>query len=154
MSENLRFIGDGTVGKLVKYLRFIGVDVVYETDEEKILKIAKDEKRIILSRNQKFKEFEDLKVFVFTENEADRQLKKVVEHFNIKPKFFIRCSICNTLLKRVRKEKVKGKVPYYIYITHDDFAYCPKCNKFYWEGTHTKAIREKLLNILKEGRVR
>ena len=48
-----RFILDVHLGTLVRYLRMIGFDILYENNYEdsEIVKIAKDEKRIILTRD-------------------------------------------------------------------------------------------------------
>ncbi|MEK7805847.1 MAG: Mut7-C RNAse domain-containing protein, partial [Planctomycetota bacterium] len=59
---------------------------------------------------------------------------------------FTRCLVCNGLLEPVAKEKIKDKVPPYVYSTQDEFDICPQCGRIYWSGTH----RVKMLGMLGE----
>jgi uncharacterized protein with PIN domain len=48
----LKFIADGMMGKVSRWLRILGYDVKYENDalDDTILKIAVEERRILLTR--------------------------------------------------------------------------------------------------------
>jgi uncharacterized protein with PIN domain len=45
------------------------------------------------------------------------------------------------------KEKIKDKVPEYVYKTQQDFVICPRCNRVYWHGTHWGNVRKLLSEI-------
>ncbi len=143
------------VGKLARWLRFLGIDVVYISSgsPEEIVNVAEREGRIILTRNSEIlKKLKGHRVWIYflSSEKSEVQLKEVVNKFNlwesIKP--FSRCSICNEPLVAVKKEEVRGKVPFYVFQNTDHFEKCPKCGRIYWEGTHIKRLHEKLAKIL------
>ena len=77
------------------------------------------------------------------------QVSQVIKdlHLNISAeRLFCRCSICNTPLDLViNKELIKKIVPKYVFETQEEFSYCTKCNKAYWQGTH-KSLLYKVLD--------
>ncbi len=143
------------VGKLAKWLRFLGIDVVYvqSGNLEEIVKIAQNEGRIILTRNTDvIKKLKGHRVWIYflPTEKSEFQLKDVVEKFNlwqeIRP--FSRCTVCNKPLVPVSKEDVRGKVPFYVFQNVDHFEKCPGCGRIYWKGTHVERLRKKLSKIL------
>jgi uncharacterized protein with PIN domain len=75
------------------------------------------------------------------------QLKQVVDHFKLKIEdalSFSRCLVCNRVLEKVEKEKIKDRLYPYVYQTQDNFVYCSVCDKIYWPATHVERITKKL----------
>jgi hypothetical protein len=138
------------LGKLARTLRILGFDTKYVRHEEreKILAQSLKEKRILLTRAHNFPKIEN--IFVINSEKIEPQLKELEKRFNISTQIkpFTRCLVCNTPLVSVNKDKVKGKVPFYIYETHKEFVYCKECNKFYWKGTHYQDM-QKMVDELK-----
>jgi len=135
------------LGKLAKYLRFLGYDTYYPPggmSDAQILEIAKLENRILLTRD---KELARRSNGVLVESDDYReQLKFVMRKFNLNTAGLLtRCSVCNTLLVTVPKQSVYNKVPDYVYEHHDEFYMCPKCHRIYWYGTHTERIKHDIL---------
>jgi uncharacterized protein with PIN domain len=62
-------------------------------------------------------------------------------------RMFTRCILCNEELADIEKEKVKGKVPEYVFKTQEEFITCPKCNRIYWQGTHWGNVQKTLDEI-------
>ncbi|MCM8766595.1 MAG: Mut7-C RNAse domain-containing protein [Candidatus Omnitrophica bacterium] len=148
----MKFITDGMCGGLARWLRLIGYDTLYFNIQRKIelIRIAEKEKRIILTKDKKFAEKYPEIVFYIEGEDTYSQFKEVVKKFDLEIKeenLFKRCSICNTKLEEITKEKVKNRVPEYVYQNKEKFALCSKCNKIYWEGDHCKYIRERLRNL-------
>ena len=151
----MKFIADIMVGKLAKYLRMAGYDVLYEntaTDDE-IMKIALKTGRTVLTRDSLMiarKEFVKgmIKYLLIRDDKLKKQLEQVQSEFNfsLKPNL-IRCVECNYRLAEVKKEDVKNKVPPYVYKTQQNFMYCKKCDKYYWRGTHYHNIKNAFLDI-------
>ncbi|MBM3250547.1 MAG: hypothetical protein FJZ09_06905 [Candidatus Omnitrophica bacterium] len=76
---------------------------------------------------------------VIEQEKIKAQLAEILEALKIKPdpdQMFTRCILCNEELQAVEKEKVKDKVPEYVYKTQEEFITCPKCRRIYWQGTH------------------
>jgi len=80
------------------------------------------------------------------------QVAEVIKKLEITPDkkmLFTRCLLCNAELVAVEKEKIKDKVPEYVFKTQDNFITCPKCNRIYWQGTHWGNVEKTLEEILK-----
>jgi hypothetical protein len=81
--------------------------------------------------------------------DLDLQLNQVLEHLDVdKGLILSRCTLCNSLLEEVEKNKVKEKVPERVFENNDKFWFCRKCNKFYWMGTHYGKIIEKINELV------
>ena len=145
----MKFLCNGMLGKLCKYLRICGIDTAYSNEGMKILIEAKKESRIILTKNTRLKGKEG--VFFIEINNPVIQLKRIIAQFklNDKLKFFSRCLLCNELLTPTDKESIKGKIPYYTYKNFDEFARCPKCQRVYWQGSHYQKMLEDIKKILR-----
>ncbi len=155
VSKEMKFLVDHMLGKLAKYLRFMGYDVFYpphNMDDDEIIRIAESEERKIITRDKELAKRAN--GFYVKSEDYREQLKIVAKKFNLrmrKDMFLSRCSVCNEPLVKVPKEEIRGKVPEYVYETHDKFYMCPKCHRIYWYGTHTERIEKEIRKILKEG---
>jgi len=153
----IKFLVDFMLGKLAKQLRILGFDTEYIKPQASnnynplsLIKIAQHQERILLTRNTKLKDYSCV-LFIESEKTKD-QIRQIVNHFKIDKeiKAFSRCIVCNELLTPISKPAVKGKVPFYIFQTKDEFSFCPKCNKIYWQGSHLKDMQKRVRNISKK----
>ena len=140
------------LGKLAKYLRFMGYDTYYPTgnlSDNALIKIAKEEGRIIITRDKELARRS--KGFLVKSDNYEEQLREVINYFNLNAENILsRCSVCNEPLVPVRKEEVKDKVPAYVYEHNEEFYMCPKCHRIYWYGTHTERIEREIKKIMEE----
>ena len=143
------FVADVMVGKLARWLRVLGCDVVYsnDLDDEGIVRIAEAENRIILTRDTGLIARKSIPRYIFIESDHYReQVRQVVEACGLREfKVFSRCLECNTTLEDVDKEAVFEKIPPFVYLTQDRFAACPDCGRVYWHGTHADQMLKRLL---------
>lgn len=146
----MKFIADIMVGKLARYLRMAGCDVLYMNDasDDEIIKIARETDRIVLTRDSLMltrKEFKNgtLKYLHIKDEKVKNQLEQVKSELNfpLKPNL-IRCIECNRKLVKVEKEEIKNRIPPYVYKTQENFLYCKNCDKYYWRGTHYRNIKD------------
>ncbi len=152
MSEEPRFIVDTMLGRLARWLRILGYDTVYHRrlEDWKILKIASEENRIIITRDTGLHRRalnKGLKSILLEPDDMAERLALIAYLTGIRLYIDLdrtRCPICNTPLLRVSKKDVKDKVPRKVYELHDDFWICPRCGKVYWMGSHWRMI-EKIL---------
>lgn len=147
----MKFILTKELGRLAKWLRILGFDAEYfEQDNLSSLMVeALRDERIILTRNQRLARPGAIKIILIQADIIKEQLREVLKKLNIRPisdMMFSRCILCNQELVDIDKEKVKDKVPEYVFKTQKDFITCPECKRIYWQGTHwgnvTKTLEE------------
>lgn len=150
-SSETKFVIDGMLGSLAKWLRLLGYDALYlrNAPDSDLLRIAQDEKRILLTKDTRLLQRRQVKksviesLLVETDTLAD-QLIQVSSRFDLelegKRPF---CSICNLSLKDADKETARQKVPPYVYQAQERFSVCPGCGRYYWAGTHWQSIEKK-----------
>ena len=148
----MKFIADGMLGKLTRWLRMLGQDVEYSRslNDEQLIKTAKAENRVLLTR--------DLKLYpqarkrgvsttlVKGATEAEK-LAYLAKLFNFKLEIDVtvsRCPKCNTPIRPVSKDKIVDRIPEATSTYYDDFWECPSCGQIYWRGSHWKRIEETL----------
>ena len=149
-----KFLCDQMLGNLSRWLRFFGFDTIYvKTDIKDIdlLEIAQKDDRIILTRDKELiirsnkRKLRNLYIDKLT---LDEQLSIIFKDIKINKKTILsRCSICNSLLDKIEKKKVKNKVPNKIFNSIDEYQICINCNKIYWAGSHYDKILNKIYKI-------
>jgi len=150
-----RFIADIMLGKLAKWLRVLGVDVVYNPHlpAHHLLRYAEQEDRILLTRDHRIVQRRGAVHRLLIESDYyHEQVRQVVEAFGLARglQAFTRCLRCNSSLCNVAKQAVMGKVPAYVYAIHTEFKRCVVCDQIYWGGTHRDNMRRQLRVILGE----
>jgi len=150
----MRFILTAELGRLAKWLRILGFDAVYFSQGHNFSSLliqALRDNRIILTRNSRLiNKARAARLIEIKADEVNQQLKQVLGELQIKPdseKMFSRCILCNEELVNIDKEKIKDKVPEYVFKTQEDFITCPKCKRIYWQGTHWGNVRATLKEI-------
>ncbi len=152
----MKFIVDRMFGKLAKWLRILGYDTVYYKgiNHEDLLKIASYEDRIVITRNKKIFHKENKgRIIWINEDDLYLQLKELISKGVIsfsEENHFSRCIICNKRLENISKQGLKGMVPDYIFLHHNEFSRCPQCNRIYWPGTHLENMKKRIEALLKD----
>lgn len=141
-----KFILTRELGKLTRWLRILGYDTVYykENDYDKLILQGLTEERMILSRSKHIGHARIKIIYLKSEDLKEQllQLQREVKIIVKEESLFSRCTICNEKLASVSKEKVKNKIPDYIYQTQDTFWICPICKRIYWTGSHWGNVKE------------
>ena len=152
MPWQLKFVADGMLGKLTRWLRMLGHDVKYSNniDDNQLLEIAKSESRVLLTRDLELYQQAATKgvtaFYLEGKTEAEK-LAQVAQRFNLKLEIDMtrsRCPKCNAKIKLVSKEEVAGKVEKNTFNYYNEFWECPKCGKIYWQGSHWRGIKKTL----------
>ncbi|MEO0239454.1 MAG: Mut7-C RNAse domain-containing protein [candidate division WOR-3 bacterium] len=149
----MNFLCDSMLGKLARLLRMCGFDTIYIKSGLNLENIKEFENfdRIVLTRNTKFKKYKGKLTIFFPDHDNPLiQLKTVLNQFNLVDKinFLSLCMECNVPLVKIDKELVRGKVPFFVFDTHNEFYYCPSCHRYYWEGSHVSKMKEKLKGVI------
>ena len=137
----MKFILTKELGRLAKWLRILGFDTEYFNQDNLsslMIQALRDE-RIILTRNQRLAKPAGVKITLVKTEKIKEQIAEVLKGLKLRPvpdTMFTRCIICNEELVAIAKEKIKDKVPEYVFKTQSNFITCPKCQRIYWQGTH------------------
>jgi len=147
-----KFIVDGMLGKLARWLRIFGFDTEYFSGKDKyfLLWKARKEGRIILTRDHNlFIQNQDICIFIESEDlkHQVRQIKKDVGIVFDNDLFFSRCNVCNRILEHKNLSDVIDNIPEYVARTHRDFSYCRSCGRIYWRGTHYERMLKFIESI-------
>ena len=147
--KELRFICDRMLGTLARYLRILGYDTLYPEEDirdAELLFLAFTQGRILLTRDTRMGTRVSPNIFILKSVIPEEQLKRVIKRFRLQRRdnCLTRCLECNALLVAIEKKRVRGKVPSYVFRQHNKFARCPHCEKYYWTGTHTDRMIEKV----------
>jgi uncharacterized protein len=151
----MKFLCDRMLGTLAKWLRIYGFDTFYanpETDDAELLRIAKEEKRTLVTRDIELTynaKRENLNVAKIKTTDLDEQLRHILKYTKIdETKMLSRCILCNSEVNLIEKDKVKNKVPKKVFENNKEFWFCKKCYKVYWKGTHYEDMIKKTIELL------
>ena len=147
----MKFAADRMLGRLVKWLRIVGQDVIYgpHLTGYGLIRAARAENRLILTRDRGLKQKQP-PPYLFIESDHYRdQLRQVVSQCGLKlgDDLFTRCIECNTLLQSKPRESLEKVVPPYVFSSQDKFFSCPTCRRVYWPATHHQRMLEELMKL-------
>jgi len=152
----MKFIADGMLGKLARWLRLAGHDVIYIGDlkvpageqDDALLSLSRREDRVLLTcdieLHRRARRAGVKSAFIQGSDLVDQLVqvsRRSGSKIHIRPENS-RCPMCNGMLEEAGKEEVEGKVPANVLKTYDEFWKCRNCGKTYWRGGHWKTILE------------
>jgi len=148
----MKFIVDGMLGKLSRWLRILGHNVKYSNnlDDAQLLTIAKKERRTLLTRDFELYRHATAKgmdAFYMEGETGEERLAALAKRYGMDLDIDMtisRCPKCNTKVKPITKEEAAGKVEKNTFEHYDEFWKCPKCGQIYWQGAHWTRIRRTL----------
>lgn len=148
-----RFVADVHLGKLVRILRLLGIDVVQPRDaaDEELVRISREEGRVLLTRDRHLLKHGGLTHGYYVRSEeAVEQAREVLRRFDLRGEVrpFSRCPLCNGILREVPKEEVREVIPPLTAAWLDRYTKCLSCGKLYWPGTHYRRLRELVDRVL------
>lgn len=153
------FLADAMLGKLTRWLRLLGVKVLYAkelgvVEDDDIIKKVLEKKAVFLTRDEKLAEKTSgyAPTLLIKSNYLREQLAEFFKAFKMRlPKdvSLAICPLCGGTLRRERKETVRGEVFPRVYARANAFWRCSnkKCRQLYWKGTHVAEIRRLLKAI-------
>lgn len=152
-----RFVADVMLGRLAKWLRISGFDILYSnryTDDE-LIAISHEERRILLSRDTRLLIRKPVNYFIFLESDGIqdqiRQVFRATRTTSLSA-LLTRCLICNEMLDLISRAEIREVVPAYVFENQRQFKACPRCGKVYWPGTHRQSVTRILASLLSAGK--
>jgi uncharacterized protein with PIN domain len=154
----MRFIADCMLGRLAKWLKILGFDVLYfsKAEDKDLIDLSRREDRVLLTRDtgliEKTKKQKNR--FFVASDDWREQIIEVLEAFNlwedIRPNS--RCLACNRALKALPKSSARNLVTPYVLEHAESFALCPGCGRVFWQGTHFGDMEKRIGEILRRRR--
>jgi len=158
----VKFVADGMLGKLTRWLRMLGQDVEYsnQMDDDELLETSDKKCRILLTKDlelYKRAAARNIETFYVEGRTEAEKVAEIASRFKIPLKINIeksRCPACNSRIKPIPKKDIAEKVEKNTFAFYREFWTCPKCSKIYWQGAHwgnIQATLEKAEEILRKG---
>ncbi len=150
--KELKFVTDGMLGKLTRWLRMLGHDVEYtgSMSDKELIQKAKEEKRILLTRDvELYKQamVRGAEAFLTESPNQTANLANLAKRFEFKLEVDVkvsRCPRCNSRIKSVSKASITDKIPASTSSNYNKFWQCKGCGQVYWRGAHWKRIDKTL----------
>jgi hypothetical protein len=148
----LKFITDGMLGKLTRWLRLLGCDVEYANDieDKKLMTLAMKEKRTLLTRDLELfqrAKARGIDTFLVEGRTEVERLACMAKKYDFTLEIDVtvsRCPKCNARIRSIAKDEVADKVEQATFKFYSEFWACPECGQIYWQGAHWTRIRETL----------
>jgi uncharacterized protein len=151
--RSTRFVADVHLGSLARNLRLLGFDTTWARDleDQAIIDIAADERRIILTRDKGIlKAGRVTRGYWLRATDTPGQVDEVIRALdlggNIRP--YTRCMECNGKLEPIERSEAARSVPLQVILVYRDFNRCPDCRRVYWKGSHF----ERLAQVVRRAR--
>jgi len=150
--EMSSFVADGHLGKLVRGLRLLGIDVAYDpaAEDRQLIAVATSENRPLLTRDRRLLMHAALRhgYYLRSQNPLD-QTVEVLRRFDLGSALapFTRCLRCNASLEPAEKEKVIGQLEPLTKIYYEHFRRCAGCGQVYWSGSHFEKLQKRIETI-------
>lgn len=150
-----RFLLDGMLGKLARWLRMLGYEALYENDrsDDDLLSMAKQDSLTLLTSDEELYRtatFRGIQTFLVLGRTETERLAELADRYNLRLKINTRksrCPSCGCGIKKVPKRSVQVSVPSATFKVYRTFWLCTNanCGKVYWHGSHWNKIEQTLL---------
>jgi uncharacterized protein with PIN domain len=143
------FVADGHLGKLVRDLRLLGIDVAYDpaAEDRQLVAISRRDNRALLTRDRRLLMHAAIQHGYYLRSQKPlEQTIEVMRRFNLGSILspFSRCLRCNALLEPAEKQKVISQLEPLTKIYYDEFRRCTGCAQIYWSGSHFTKLRKRV----------
>lgn len=147
-----KFVADGHLGKLVRDLRLLGIDVAYDplVEDRQLLRTATDEDRALLTRDRRLLMHAILRRGYYLRSQDPlEQTLEVLRRFDLSNTLapFSRCLRCNAPLEPVDKSQVVDRLEPLTKIYYEKFRRCPGCDQVYWSGSHFDKLHSRVETV-------
>ena len=150
----MTFVADCMLGKLAKWLKILGFDVLFfsKAADKDLVDLSRREDRVLLTRDTGLIERtakRPNRLFVRSDDWED-QVVQVLDDLglwdDVRPN--TRCIECNLPLKALARERARNLVTPFVLEHASSFAICPGCDRVFWQGTHYGDMERKIERLL------
>ena len=153
----MKFVVDGMLGGLARWLRILGYDVKYQSNatDNELLQTAQNANMILLTSDVELAQrakARKLSSLLVVEKSEEERLARIARTFGLSLDASMatsKCPECGLGLKETPKTEVADIVPATSLTLYDKFWKCTGCGKVYWIGSHWKQIQQTITNAKK-----
>ena len=147
-----KFVADGHLGKLVRDLRLLGFDVLYDraAQDRQLVELASSDRRALLTRDRRLLMHSAVRDgYYLRSQKALEQTIEVLQRFQLSSALapFTRCLSCNALLQPVEKADVFERLEPLTKIYYERFRRCEGCAQIYWQGSHFDKLQARVQEV-------
>jgi uncharacterized protein with PIN domain len=147
-----KFVADGHLGKLVRDLRLLGIDVVYDpaSEDRQLASISSNGNRALLTRDRRLLMHAIVRHGYYLRSQDPlEQTIEVLRRFNLADALapFRRCLRCNAPLDPAEKRSVINQLKPLTKIYYDQFRRCSGCGQVYWSGSHFAKLQKRIETV-------
>jgi uncharacterized protein with PIN domain len=150
----MQFLLDGMLGKLARWLRMLGYEVVYlkNSSDQELLSLAERDSFTLLTSDEELYRTAAMRnleaSLVQGRTEAER-LAELAGRYDLRLEIDTtnsKCPMCGFPIKEIPKGNVEKLVPPTTFKLYQSFWVCTNsnCAKVYWHGSHWKKIEQTL----------
>jgi uncharacterized protein with PIN domain len=147
-----KFVADGHLGKLVRDLRLLGIDVTCDSaaEDRQLVMTSNNEDRVLLTRDRRLLMHAAVRhgYYLRSQNPLE-QTVEVLRRFNLGSALvpFSRCLRCNAALESAKKAEVLDRLEPLTRIYYEQFRRCRGCGQVYWSGSHFDKLRARVEEV-------
>ena len=147
-----QFVADVHLGKLVRNLRLLGIDIAYDraVEDRQLLELAQVGSRALLTRDRRLlmHAVVDHAYYLRSQDPIEQTLE-VLLRFQLSSALapFTRCLRCNTLVEAVEKAEIIHRLEPLTKIYYEQFRRCRHCGQVYWSGSHFDKLRARVEEV-------
>lgn len=151
-----RFAADAMLARLARWLRALGHDTSLDASlsDSALVQMANEEDRILLTCDRRLlRELKPARAVELRQAPPLQQLQALASELDLSmpAELFTRCTVCNTPLALLERPAADALLPAGIRGIAGPVRRCPGCARVYWQGSHTRRMREALEHILGAG---
>jgi uncharacterized protein with PIN domain len=140
-------MADNMLGTLAKWLRVAGADCEYAggMGDDGLLEVASSG-RVVLTRDKLLAQRCGSRGLYVGSDELEEQLLQVLASFPplMEHRPLSRCLVCNVPVEPVAPSTVADRVPEGVLDRHEEFWWCPRCDRVFWMGSHVEDMLARL----------
>jgi uncharacterized protein with PIN domain len=145
-------VADVHLGKLVRNLRLLGIDIAYNrvAEDRQLLELAQVDSRALLTRDRRLLMHAAVgRGYYLRSQDPIEQTLEVLQRFQLSSTVapFARCLRCNTLVEAVEKAQIVHRLEPLTKIYYEQFRRCPSCGQIYWPGSHFTKLQARIAHF-------
>jgi len=146
------FFLEASLSGLCKWLRFLGYKAQVAQEKLNLNLIIKNKDKFFLITSPETAEKLEklgLEYLLLPRDSLKSQLLTLFTKLPLKPELKLNlCTLCGEELIPVKKEDFLDRIPPRVKEKYEEFNFCPRCKKLYWEGDHIKRLKERFRELI------